>query len=75
LHSLSLRERDRERKRESQATPVILATWEAEIKRIVAQDQPGKIVQETLSQKYKMGGRWEEVVQTMYTHISVKRIK
>jgi hypothetical protein len=32
--------------------PVILATQEAEIRRIVVQSQPGKIVCETLSQKY-----------------------
>jgi hypothetical protein len=28
-------------------TPVILATWEAEIRRIEAQDQPGQIAHET----------------------------
>jgi hypothetical protein len=33
--------------------PVILATQEAEIRRIVVQSQPGKIVCETLSQKKK----------------------
>jgi hypothetical protein len=32
--------------------PVILATWEAEIRRNVVRNQPGKIVQVTLSQKY-----------------------
>jgi hypothetical protein len=32
-------------------TPVILATHEAEIRRLVVQSQPGKIVYETLSQK------------------------
>jgi hypothetical protein len=31
--------------------PVILATQEAEIRRIKVQSQPGGIVQETLSQK------------------------
>jgi hypothetical protein len=33
-------------------TPVILATLEAEIRRIVIQSQTGQIVQETLSRKY-----------------------
>jgi hypothetical protein len=33
--------------------PVILATWEAEIKRITVQSQHRKIVYETLSQKKK----------------------
>jgi hypothetical protein len=32
-------------------TSVILATQEAEIRRIMVQSQPGQIVQETLSQK------------------------
>jgi hypothetical protein len=32
-------------------TPVILATQEAEIRRIMVQSQPGEIVCETLSQK------------------------
>jgi hypothetical protein len=32
-------------------TPVILATQEAEFRRIVVQSQPGQIVHETLSQK------------------------
>jgi hypothetical protein len=32
--------------------PVILATQDAEIQRILVQSQPGQIVQETLSQKY-----------------------
>jgi hypothetical protein len=31
--------------------PIILSTWEAEIKRITVQSQPRQIVQETLSQK------------------------
>jgi hypothetical protein len=34
-------------------TLVILATQEAEIRRIVVQSQPGQIVHETLSQKKK----------------------
>jgi hypothetical protein len=33
-------------------TPVILATHNAEIRKIALQSQPGKIVHETLSQKY-----------------------
>jgi hypothetical protein len=40
-------------------TPVILATQEAEIRRIMVQRQPGKIVHKTLSQKgpsQKVGG-------------------
>jgi hypothetical protein len=32
-------------------TPIILATWEAEIKKITIHSQPGQIVHETLSQK------------------------
>jgi hypothetical protein len=32
--------------------PAIPATWEAEIRRIVVQSQPGQIVHKTLSQKY-----------------------
>jgi hypothetical protein len=32
-------------------TPVILATQEAEIRRIAVQSHPGQIVRETLSQK------------------------
>jgi hypothetical protein len=33
-------------------TPIILATQEAEIRRIAVQSQPGQIVCETLSRKY-----------------------
>jgi hypothetical protein len=36
-------------------TPVILATQEAEIRRIMVQSQPREIVRETLSQKYPQG--------------------
>jgi hypothetical protein len=32
--------------------PIILATQEAEIRRIMVQSQPGQIIRETLSQKY-----------------------
>jgi hypothetical protein len=35
--------------------PVILATWEAEIRRIKVQTQPTKVVQDTLSGN-KVGG-------------------
>jgi hypothetical protein len=45
----------RERKKKSaghwQLTPIILATQEAEIRRISVQSQPGQIVRETLSLK------------------------
>jgi hypothetical protein len=32
--------------------PIILATWEAQTRRIAVQSQPRQIVLETLSQKY-----------------------
>jgi hypothetical protein len=37
---------------QTRLTPVILATQEAEIRRIVVRSQPRQIVHETLSQKY-----------------------
>jgi hypothetical protein len=37
-----------------QLTPVILATQEAEIRRIMVQSQPRQIVQESVSQKKKI---------------------
>jgi hypothetical protein len=37
--------------------PVILATWEAEIRRVVIGSQSRQIVQETLSQKYPTHNR------------------
>jgi hypothetical protein len=41
-------------------TPVIPATQEAEIRRIVVRSQPRKIVHKTLSQKYlTQKGLWE----------------
>jgi hypothetical protein len=49
--------------------PVILATQEADIRRIVVQIQPGEIVRETLSQKYpsqkkkKKAGRLKKAVR------------
>jgi hypothetical protein len=46
-------------------TPVILATQEAEIRRIMVQSQPGQIVRKTLSRKkthHKKGlGEWLKV--------------
>jgi hypothetical protein len=33
--------------------PVVLATWDAEIRRVMVQGQPGQIVGETLPQKKK----------------------
>jgi hypothetical protein len=44
-------------------TPVILATQEAEIRRIVVQSQPGQIVQETLSRKNSSQKRARGVTQ------------
>jgi hypothetical protein len=44
-------------------TPVILATQEAEIRRILVQSQPRKIVQETLSRKTLHKNRAGGVVQ------------
>jgi hypothetical protein len=42
--------------------PLILATWEAEIRRITVQNKPGEIVHKTVSQKFpaqKKGlGEW-----------------
>jgi hypothetical protein len=40
-----------ERSRCQWLTPIILATQEAEIRRIVVLNQPGKIVRETLSRR------------------------
>jgi hypothetical protein len=42
-------------------TPIILATQEAETRRIAVQDQPGQIVHETLSKK-KSEGWWSGLV-------------
>jgi hypothetical protein len=47
-------------------TPVILATQEEEVRRIVVQSQPGKIVHETISQKnptQKRAGGVTQVVE------------
>jgi hypothetical protein len=46
--------------------PVILTTWEAEIRRIMVQCQLKQIVHETLSQKYpthKRAGKVTQVVE------------
>jgi hypothetical protein len=43
--------------------PVILATQEAEIRRIMVQSQPGKIVRETLSRKTLHKNRAGRVTQ------------
>jgi hypothetical protein len=48
--------------------PVILATWEAEIKRIAVQGQPRQIVYETLAQKYLTQKRAGRVVQVPSKH-------
>jgi hypothetical protein len=44
-------------------TPIILATQEAEIRRIVVQSQPRQIVRETLFQKYPSQKRAGGVAQ------------
>jgi hypothetical protein len=44
-------------------TPIILATQEAEIRRITVQSQPGQIVRETLSQNYPSQKRAGRVAQ------------
>jgi hypothetical protein len=46
-----------------QLTPTILATWEAEIKRIVVQSQPREIGRESLSQKNPLQKRASKVAQ------------
>jgi hypothetical protein len=45
--------------------PIILATWEAEMRRIIVQSQPGQIVQETLSRKYPKQNRAGRVGQVV----------
>jgi hypothetical protein len=44
---------------------IILATQEAEIKRIMVCGQPGQIVWETVSQKYSMKKRTSRVAQVV----------
>jgi hypothetical protein len=46
-------------------TSIILATQEAEIRRIAVQSQPGQIVHETLSQKYPTQKRVSRVAQVV----------
>jgi hypothetical protein len=51
-------------------TPVILATQEAEIKRIVVQSQPGRILLETLPRKYssqKKAGGVAQVLECLFS--------
>jgi hypothetical protein len=43
--------------------PVVLAIWEAEIRRITVQNQPGKIIHKTLSRKNPPQKRAGGVVQ------------
>jgi hypothetical protein len=48
--------------------PIILATWEAEIRGITVQSQPGQIVLKILSQKYstqKSAGGVAQVVKSL----------
>jgi hypothetical protein len=55
-------------------TPVILATWEVEIRRISVQVQPGQIVLKTLFQKYptqKMTGRVDQVVEHLIASLKL----
>jgi hypothetical protein len=47
------------------ATPVILATWEAEIRNIMVHSQPRQIVCEILSQKYPTQNRAGGVAQAV----------
>jgi hypothetical protein len=49
--------------------PIILATWEAEIKRITVESQAGEIAYETLSQKIPIEnrtGRGSQVVECLH---------
>jgi hypothetical protein len=46
-------------------TPIILATREAEIRKIEVQSQPLEIIQETLSQKYPIQKRADGVTQVV----------
>jgi hypothetical protein len=50
-------------------TPVILATQEAEIRRIMVQSQPGQIVHETPSRKKPSQKRAGGVAQVVESHL------
>jgi hypothetical protein len=50
----------------SRLTPIIIATQEAEIKRITVQSRPGQIVPETLFQKKRVTKRGGGVAQGVY---------
>jgi hypothetical protein len=56
-------------------TPVILATQEAEIKRIAVQSQPGQTVRETLSLKNITEKRASGVVQGVGPEFKPQRCK
>jgi hypothetical protein len=48
--------------------PVILATWESEIRRIVVESQPAEMVHKTLSQNYPNTKKGGEVAQVVEPH-------
>jgi hypothetical protein len=60
-------------------TPVILATQEAEIRRIAVRSQPGQIVRETLSQKTlhqkRAGGEAQSIGREFKLQYIKKRTK
>jgi hypothetical protein len=58
-------------------TPVILATWEAEIRRITVQDQSGQMIYESLppsskTNQYKRDWRWTQVVECLHCKSKAK---
>jgi hypothetical protein len=46
-------------------TPVILATWEAEIRRVMVQGQPEQISHQTSCSKYPEQNGWRGVVHVV----------